>query len=630
MKMRRVNKKNISNRNLLVKLKNEDKEHYNSIDKILTFKKPKVYKIDPKLTDKKKNNEEENDNKAYNEALQIIHKFNNKFNNNIKSYHSKKDENNNFIKGYKQYKKINAKLYVKEIEQKNYVFGQLLNLYSKKGIKVPHTFFHKDVYKQSGLLLTKRDKMDEFFEQEVNTKCLKSRKGAKSIRFLERMSNEVGKAFRQRILNIKKNCNNGFSNISTLSYDNDDYKEIKKIKPREKMSKQDYFFFFDQINSKINEIQKQEKENDRLRQLISFEEKKHLLMHNSNNNNNNTNNSINESFNISKYGKNRNNINNNNFGLISQGESKTIDTFINNKKKISPNNSNNYNNELCTSSTLVPKNNSVFNTGENIEKENRLNKNLSNLVLFDLNNNILKSEEKIKTKRVLKNVKFNNSHINISHRNTESDPENLRISMRIPNRRRISTIIINPFKKKQLPSMLFNRTKNRRRSYLPKLNFNIINTTYNRKDKNKEKIDLIKKYPMPKNNSQPNIINKKGTLNEIYERVNKINFRPFHKLKNKETIRDLYKDFYGDKIDKFDSKKNHKDILTNYYNLKNQIIGSEQKNDIYSKYKEILPKIMIKKLKITKELNETLKENPLNYAKALYNKKYNNFVDKND
>ena len=125
-------------------------------------------------------------------------------------------------------------MYVKGIEQKNYVFGQLLNLYSKKGIKVPHTFFHKDVYKQSGLLLTKRDKMDEFFEQEVNTKYLKSRKGAKSIRFLERMSNEVGKAFRQRILNIKKNCNNGFSNISKLSYDNDDYKKKIKIKQAEK------------------------------------------------------------------------------------------------------------------------------------------------------------------------------------------------------------------------------------------------------------------------------------------------------------------------------------------------------------------------------------------------------------
>ncbi len=39
---------------------------------------------------------------------------------------------------------------------------------------------------------------------------------------------------------------------------------------------------------------------------------------------------------------------------------------------------------------------------------------------------------------------------------------------------------------------------------------------------------------------------------------------------------------------------------------------------------------MIKKIKVSKELNETLKENPLNYAKALYNKKYNDFVDKND
>jgi len=39
--------------------------------------------------------------------------------------------------------------------------------------------------------------MNEFFEQEVNTKSLKSRKGTKSLRFLEKIYNEVDKAFKQ-------------------------------------------------------------------------------------------------------------------------------------------------------------------------------------------------------------------------------------------------------------------------------------------------------------------------------------------------------------------------------------------------------------------------------------------------
>jgi len=47
------------------------------------------------------------------------------------------------------------------------------------------------------------------------------------------------------------------------------------------MSNQEYFF--EKLNSKINEIVNQEKENDRLRQLILYEEKKHLLMHNNSN-----------------------------------------------------------------------------------------------------------------------------------------------------------------------------------------------------------------------------------------------------------------------------------------------------------------------------------------------------------
>ena len=77
-------------------------------------------------------------------------------------------------------------------------------------------------------------------------------------------------------------------------------------------------------------------------------------------------------------------------------------------------------------------------------------------------------------------------------------------------------------------------------------------------------------------------------------------------------------------------KKSQKELLKNYFNIKANIIQNEDGNDIYSKYWELLPKLTMNKIRINKEQNKILKEQPLNYVKALYHKKYMEFMDKSD
>ena len=228
-----------SNKILIKKLYIEGRARDNNIEKILSFKKPKALTINPKLIEHKlKNNDNEiNRNRAYNEALKIIRDFNKEFKNNIKNYNIKKSENNNFIRGYQKYKKVNSKQSIEEIEKKKYIFGQLLNAYYNRGIKVPEEFFYSDIYKDSGLLLVKKSKIDEFYEDEVVKTGQKSKKAIKSIKYLEKISKQVEKVFRKRLLNIKGDKKAS----SSVSYEYENFVNSEKNKSRSKMNKNEYF-----------------------------------------------------------------------------------------------------------------------------------------------------------------------------------------------------------------------------------------------------------------------------------------------------------------------------------------------------------------------------------------------------
>ena len=627
MKVRITNPNYSTKKVLLQKLNEEGKGKFNNIEQILSFKKPKVYRLVSSF-DNKKNNEEQSHNQAYNEALNIIKNFNKQLKSNLNTFHSKKTENDIFIEDYKNYKNTNKKMFVKDDQRKNYIFGNLIDLYNKKGVPVPKNFYGKDAYKDSGLLMITKKNIEDFYDQEIFVKNKKDKEGVKSIKFLQKLSDEVGKIYKKKMLKMQKNVksdgNLENNDANSLTYE-EYYNQKKEKKEKAKQKKEKYFLFFEQLNSNINEIQKQEEENKKLKELISFEEEKYKYINNSINNeyNNNISNHFIESYNNSnKKNRNRNRNNNVSFLPISNNETQTIDTFCNMNKKNNSNISNSYynNNELMTSSTLVPKNNSIFNLEKNKIKS-KLNKNIKNLALSFINNKFIETK--------INNLKRNNSCMNIRDNNLMLNPEKKGISKEILKKRKLSAIEINTLNSEyQIPTLHFGEFKknNRRESFLPKLNFNKLNISSENiieKQKNKVKKNNVR------NNSQPNLINKKKPINEIYAQITKININAKKKTNNKD-LENLYKSLYGDKIPKCNRNSISKEIVKHYYNVKNNIIGNEPKNSIYLKYRELLPDVTINKIKKSNELNQEIKNNPVNYVRALYNKKFLGSDDKKD
>ncbi len=469
-------------------------------------------------------------------------------------------------------------------------------------------------------MVIKKDRIDDYFEQEKNLKGINNKKGIKSIKFLKKLSDEVGMVFKKRILNINKNVKSASNveniNLENLSYGNDDYENIKK---ENEIKKEKRLLVFGRLHSNYNEIEKQEKENNKLRELIAYEEEKHKYLNISvnNDNNNMTTNFIESSCNFSNK-KKRNRNNNLSFLPISQNASRTIDTFINNNKKSASNISNSYNNnEVITSSTLVPKNNSIFNV-EKDEKKNKLNKNINNSAISSSNNFFV--EKKIH------NMKKYHSSKNISEKIVSES----KMAEKILKRRKLSSININTLNNAYgVPSIHFNEIyKKRRESFLPIMNFSrVITTSGNRSHESKKKARI---FSLRNSISQPNVLNKKKTIKEIYEQISKIKFSPHKKKKNNDNLDILYKNLYGDKMPKFNRKSNDKEILINYCNIKNNIIGNEHKNIIYLRYRELLPVETITKIKKDNELNKELIDNPLFYAKAICNKKFQIYENKNE
>ena len=589
MKKQKNSKNFISNKDLLEKLYNDGKNNINKIQRILSFKKPKELILNLRLNRNKNHNDYER--QTYNEICKSFHQFDKKFKKDIINYNNKKEENNLFIRAYKTYTKINTKMNSpKKIEKRNYVFGNLLNSYEKKGLKFKKEFFNNDIYKESGLLLRKASNLEDYFEKEVHAKFTRSKKGEKNIKFLKKISEQVKKL-------CKSNINNQSNKNISLSFEKYDNKNA--ITFRRKMNKEDYFKFFKQLKLYQNKIEKEEKEIkneiNNLKELISTEEKNNKLKHdkNTHNNNNNSNNNIKsyiESYN--NYSKTKN-INNH---IINYNNNKILD-------------------KILGLSTLTPKNNIFINNYNN--KENTFN-------LLPINNfNKTKIKNNIKPKKYFNNIKRYNSYNDLSYHSIESKNEYYKFSN--SKRRKMPN-----FNKLKIISNNYINNKKYKKKYFSSRNFSDINTIENISTNKTDKIYVNKNISLLKNNSQNNILNKTNTIKQsiegIYEKISKINFQPRKTIKNGENIDNLYKNFYGDKIKKF----NNLEVLMNYFNIKENILNSENKNSKYLKYKELLYNKNNNLINITKEQNEKLKENPINYIKALYVKRFKENFDKNN
>ena len=608
----------ITNKSLVFKLNQEGKIR-NNIEKILLFKNPKVYKFNPKY---ERNKSEDNDNQIYNETLQLINNYNKKFSENIKSYKEKKDENVSFIKDYKDYKKINVKIkFIKEIEKKNYMFGHLLNLYEKKLLKIPSKFFESDIYKDSGILFCKKNKIDEYFDQNISD----DKKWKKTIKFLEKISNQAQKVYKSQIISQVGNSSaeNDIDddNDNANDNDNDNNNDEEDLgKPRVKIDKEDLFEFYEKINSFNKEIKKYENDIKNLKKLISIEEKEHYKP-------NDKLKMMNKTFNIKKIKNKRVSFENEN---SIQG---TFHNILNIKKKLSNANNNSFLNiTRYTSSTMEPKytdlntekkfvksktkNYSCKNSNSNLDLSISNNANLGNN-----DNNIKNNIDNNSIKKVPTN---SNSYIS-----NEPENENLRLSLGLLNHRRISNRNIKLIKSKSksiisnniIPSILKSGHKNTRKSCLP-----VINVVGLKKNIPQNKA-IIKNENKAFNNPKP--IVKPKPIKEIYEKINKTFFAANKKLKNIEKVNELLKEFYGDKMKEFNKSNSVDcyDVYNIYHKIKGKIMLYERNNEIYTHYKELIPDIMANKINTSKEQDKKIKKYPVNYFKTICKKK---FIEKKD
>ena len=608
-----IKKNNItSNKELIEKLYLEGRAQDNYIEHILLYKKPKVLKYNPNY----KSKSEDSGNKNYNKTLELIHNFNRKFIKNINTYNTKKDENNKFIKGYKKYKKTNIeRMYIKDIDKKNYVFGHLLNSYDKKGLHVPDKFFHRDIYKTSGILISKKNKINDYFEQEI-TRNGDKRKGKKALKFLKKLTDEVEEVYKKRKIELKNKSN------ETTSNENEEDEPVGKL--RNKINKDDLFEFFEKLSSFQNEIKKEENDIEKLKELISIEENKYNLLHNKKTINI-TNKNSSKNF-IESYNYYKNNYKKQNTKVYFNNEKNMMqNTFMKalNLKKSKTKNFNNNSFYEYTSSTIEPKVSSFFNSTKKLLKKNTtqyfLTKNSSsNLDISSLNNINIENNVNNENKN---NKKFIPS--NISNKNII--PQNLRLSMQLPNNRRMSSKqiqLINIKKSNSNPSLLINNFQSKRRSCISMSNYN----RFNFREKSLNKNNPINK----KKSKPPNPLNPKNPIREIYEKINKNNISSRHKIIKNENLEKLLKKYYGEKINELNNNKksDNFDLFRTYYKTKENIIEREKKDIIYVKYKEFLPYIMINKINKSKEQDEIIKGYPIDYVKSLYKNKFKDYQNK--
>ena len=221
-----------TNKYLLKKLRKEGKSESNKIEKILLFKKPKTYRLNKRFLNDETDRIDYNDNQSYNEIFKIFQRLKASLKDNLNIYNIKKNENDNFTKRYINYKKRNTKKELKEIEKRNYVFGNLLLSYYKKGLKIENKFFLKDVYRENSLLLKKKNGLNSYFDKEISMNGSKSQKYIKSTNFLKKLDEELKNLVKQIYLKREEEQSPGHQILSKSAGKND-----KVDKHRRKMNK---------------------------------------------------------------------------------------------------------------------------------------------------------------------------------------------------------------------------------------------------------------------------------------------------------------------------------------------------------------------------------------------------------
>lgn len=251
--------------------------------------------------------------------------------------------------------------------------------------------------------------------------------------------------------------------------------------------------------------------------------------------------------------------------------------------------------EFNVSLNLVGKKNIISHNKESINIESIQHPETFRTIINEDNKLIgldksVKKYENLKSDRTMTNKKINKDKINrlISLNNSTK--------MRTIESRFFKTRLKNKIKKEKKIFPPIDKSYNKRKSNLIAIKNNSTNSEKNIK----------------KNNSQTNFT----SVEDTYNRILKYN----NSTKKNDNINKMMTEFYGNKIKGMDSKKAGINLLNFFYKMKGRTIQNEMSEQIYSKYKGLLPKKLENKIIIDKQLNEQIKNRATYYVQHYTNK----------
>lgn len=96
------------------------------------------------------------------------------------------------------------------------------------------------------------------------------------------------------------------------------------------------------------------------------------------------------------------------------------------------------------------------------------------------------------------------------------------------------------------------------------------------------------------------------------------------KNKNKRNkVREILKEYYGQNVDNIkniDKKNNGIKILNNFNDIKIKIIQNQSNNEIYTKYKDIIPDKFKQNIILNKSVNKRINNGVIYFARHYFDK----------
>ena len=547
---------------LLQRVKKEKPAH--GIIKLLELRKNSPIPLNPRLIENTKIKSPER--KLAFEGLKIIEEADNSLNINISKYKKQEEENQLFLKHFKAYKSIENKNTYKALQRKEFAFGNLLQTYEDKGISF-QDFFNKDILKKSGIILRKKNLIEDYFSDEVKKEGEKSRKIIKYENFLSKLSVENKKSLIRRL---------PFQNAT----------QIKELEDKKK-SDRNFLLGEEQADQKEKEeIQKLLSQNEKLTNLIEIDKKNFQHLYKINDYNKNIFDDVDDDNNSSE----KNNIEN--YSHMGNEKNKEYNNEIKLTKK-------EINEEDIKKDFNHSKNyKSIFDNDNDNEIENK--NDISKMESMNFTRRTKKLSTtlpsiSVSRKGIKKKEAFHYSSKNIDSNARTVENKLLKFRLRKQNKLKDDENI----NKKVITNL--ENIKNKRK-------INVKNISISSTDR------TIMKSVIKKNNSQPNVFSIKDT----YEKLNECNKKNYQE----ENINKILQNFYGKKINDVSAKNVGIKFYNFLHQLKGKLFQKGFKDYIYIKYKDILSKEFKQKINLSKTLSEKIK-NRANYFVEKYTEQFN-------